>query len=142
MATHVDFPFAVEGDRATGGTRLVNARFRFTVRTARELERASGVGITLLVARGQSVEAMVLLACYGLRWQHKRLTEDETVDLVDKFLDAGGDCKALSGALYKALNESGVYGEPLPPEPVNVAVEGEGSENPIGGTPTRSSSTS
>ncbi len=124
--TTVDFPFGVKknGDETT----FVDARFRFTIRTARELERASGVGLQMLLARGQTVEALVLLVCYGLKWEYKKMTEDAAAEKLEEFVDAGGDVIELSKALKDALNASGVYGRDasktkaaidlsLPPEP-------------------------
>jgi hypothetical protein len=125
--TTVDFPFGVKKN-SEGEASFVDVRFRFTIRTARELERASVVGLSLLLARGQTVEALVLLVCYGLKWERKTMNEDHAVNLLDQFVEAGGNVNSLAEALRKALNESGVYGPSatatkeaidlsLPPEP-------------------------
>lgn len=92
--------------------RFDTVEFRFTTKSARALERAAGSGIAWLVARGQSVEALVLLVCYGLQWQFPKMTEQKATDLIDAFVDAGGDTKELSKAAMRALEESGVYGKP------------------------------
>ncbi len=116
----VFFPLVPITDDDTGKTTFKDVEFRFTIRTTREMERSAGCGVQLLHARSQSVEALVLLLCYGLRWKDKK--EDKAVDLIDTYLNAGGETEALSKALVKSLNESGVYG--TPPE------EREGDENP------------
>jgi hypothetical protein len=110
MAATVAFPFAVKTND-DGSTSLVETDFRFTIKTARELEKSAGQGIAYLVARGQSVESLVLLVCYGLRFARPKLREDDAVQLIQDFLDAGGDVNKLSEALVKCLNESGVYGQ-------------------------------
>jgi hypothetical protein len=109
MPATVEFPFAVKKNE-DGSASFVEQSFRFTIKTARELEKAAGSGIAYLVARGQSVDALVLMVCYGLRWSHPKLREDDAVELVDAYVDAGGDVTQLMSALVKALNESGVYG--------------------------------
>ena len=106
--TTVEFPFGVKKD-SEGVASFVDIGFRFTIRTALELERASG-GLQMLLARGQSVWALVLLVCYGLKWNRKKITEDDAIQLLDQFVEADGDTRALTQALSKALNESGVYG--------------------------------
>jgi hypothetical protein len=60
MAATVEFPFAVKKNE-DGSTAFVETSFRFTIKTARELEKSAGQGIAYLVARGQSVESLVLL---------------------------------------------------------------------------------
>lgn len=84
--------------------------FRFGTKNARALERAAGSGIAWLHAQGRSVEALVLLVCYGLRMDYPRMTEDKAVDIIDAFIERGGNTKLLSDAAAKALYESGLYG--------------------------------
>jgi hypothetical protein len=118
--TSVSFPFFVGMPGEDKTISLVDAEFRYTTKFTRQLERAAGTGLSWLIARGQSVECAVLLVCYGLKHLGKvpfrgkqiEMTEDVAVDLIDEFIDAGGDVKALSEALYKGLNASGVYGKP------------------------------
>ena len=125
--TTVEFPFGVKRDE-DGKVSFIDVSFRYTIKTARELERASGVGLNLLLARGQSVEAMVLLVCYGLKWARKTMTEEIAIDKLDEYVEAGGDVTKLVVALRDALNASGVYGPDatktkaaidlsMPPEP-------------------------
>src|SRR5688572_17940377 len=120
------FPFFVRLPTADKTIPLLDAEFRYTTKAVRQLERAAGTSILLLLSSGRTVEALVLLVCYGLKWKSlkahglKRLgadgkplaemTEDVAVDLIDEFIDAGGNTGDLSNALYKALNTSGVYG--------------------------------
>lgn len=94
--------------------------FRFTTKSARALERAAGSGLAWVIARGQSVEALVLLVCYGLQHLFPKMTEAKATDLIDAFIDRGGDVAELSKAAHQALNASGVYGKP----------EGEGDARP------------
>lgn len=130
--TTVDYPFYPTTDEA-GTTTFKDARFRFTIRTTREMEKSAGCGVGLLQARMQSIEVVVLLVCYGLRWDDKKMTEEKAVDLVEKYLDAGGDVIKLSAALVKCLNTSGVYGKPDP--------EVEGDANPTKTTETSTATT-
>jgi len=71
----------------------------------------------VLRLRGQSIYAICLLACYGLKHADKQMTEDKAAELIEIYRDRGGpdgvpgDMKALYDALVKALNESGVYGD-------------------------------
>jgi hypothetical protein len=113
--TSVDFDLNVTialDDAGKKKERYESVAFRFTTKSARALERAAGSGISWLIVRGQSVEALVLLLCYGLQWSHPKMTEQKAIDIIDAFIERGGKVKDLSTALHKALNESGVYGEP------------------------------
>lgn len=114
-------PFALNvtiRDEATGRQeRYDEVAFRFTTKSARALERAAGSGIGWLLVRGQSVEALVLLLCYGLQWQFPKMNEARAVDIVDAFVERDGNVTDLSEALKKALNESGLYGKPDGDEP-------------------------
>lgn len=101
--------------------------FRFTTKTTRALERAAGSGISWLVVRGQSVEALVLLLCYGLLHAYPKMTEQKATDIIDAYIDedregGAGDVKDLASALHKALNESGVYGKPETDDEESVKV--------------------
>lgn len=89
----------------------IQDEFRFSIRTARDLERACGSNYTMLLARGQQIEAICLLTCYGLRHQKKdaRLTVDQATDLVEAYIDRGGSIVALYEALQEAMNRSGCY---------------------------------
>jgi predicted methyltransferase len=87
-------------------------QFRFTIRTARELDRASSVGIQKLLQNGQTTDAMVLMTCYGLRHLDHKMTEQKAEELIQQYVDTGGDAKALFIALFDALNKSGVFGKP------------------------------
>lgn len=85
--------------------------FRFTIKSARALERAAGCNYTMLIARGQQIEAICLLVCYGLRHQKKdaALTVDQATDLVEAFVDRGGNIVELFEALLLAMHRSGCY---------------------------------
>lgn len=92
-----------------------DVEFRFTIKTARDLERASRHlgGIAGLTLRNNTVEVLCILTCYAMRWndpKHK-MTEDKAADLLQAFIDNGGDVGALLTALTKAVQESGVYGK-------------------------------
>jgi len=104
-----------------------DVEFRFTIKTARELERATRPfgGIAGLNLRGSNVEALVVCTLYALRWNRPKLMEDKVIDMIQDFVDAGGDVIDLTNTLTKALNESGVYGKPATPDD-----ESEGDENP------------
>lgn len=121
--TSVSFPFKV-GVPAAGEKTvpLLEVEFRFTTKAARALERSCNGNIDQVLARGRSAEVAVLLVCYGQLWAVPDITEDEAADQIDEFIAAGGDVVALMVALYKGLNESGVYGKP--------PSEGEGAKRP------------
>lgn len=122
--TTVDFPL-IPGK--------ASVKFRFTIPTTRQLELAAGVGIDTLRFRGQTVWALVLLTCYALKWADPKMTEDRAGALIQGYLDGGGTAKALTDALVKALNESGVYGEVEKP----AATEEDGAEDPTTATATQ-----
>ena len=128
--TSVTFPFFVLPPSEDHKTlSFGDAEFRFGTKHARLLERAAGQGIEWVIARGQAVEALVLLVCYGLLWTNKKMTEDKAIDLIDEFIDAGGDATQLRDACLRALNESGVYGKPKLEDDDNTKT-GEGTARP------------
>jgi hypothetical protein len=112
--TSVTFPFFVgKPDPDTKKITFKDAEFRFTTKTSRQLEISAGCGIEWLIARGQSVHTLILLVCYGLMWnKNLKMNEDKAIDLIDAFVDAGGDTSELTKACMKAMNSSGVYGLP------------------------------
>ena len=110
--TSTPFPFFVGLPGPDKKITFKDAEFRFTTKSARQIERASGSNVDVLLARGQSVELMVLLVCYGLTWNDDEMTEEKAVDLIDEFVDAGGSTRELLRTLYVALTQSGVYGKP------------------------------
>lgn len=83
--------------------------FRFTIKTSRELDKASG-GITNLLTNGQTTEALVLMTCYGLRHADHRMNESKAEDLIQRFVDTGGNAADLLRALTEAIQASGVWG--------------------------------
>lgn len=95
----------------------IDDEFRFGVKSARDLERAAGCNYQTLFARGQQIEAICLLTCFGLRHdpQFKNLTPDGAADLIDAYVAKDGDIVKLYEALQAAMNHSGVYG-PAPAE--------------------------
>ena len=111
--TSVPFPFKVGPPNPDKSIPLIEVEFRYTTKTARQLERACNGNIERVLGLGRSVDAAVLLVCYGQRWHQASefLTEDEAADQIDEFISAGGNVTDLVVALYKALNESGVYGK-------------------------------
>jgi hypothetical protein len=134
--TSVTYPFFVgKPDPDTKKITFKDAEFRFTTKTSRALEISAGCGIEWLIARGQSVHTLILLVCYGLMWQKNlKMTEDKAIDLIDEFVDAGGDTGELTKACMKAMNQSGVYGLPTEPEKTDDkkdAKDGEGDKAPL-----------
>lgn len=87
----------------------IEDEFRFTIRAARDLERAAGCNYQTLFARGQQIEAICLLTCFALKHVDKSMTVDKATDLVEAFVDSGGNVVALYEALQKAMNKSGCY---------------------------------
>jgi hypothetical protein len=86
--------------------------FKFTVPTTLELEEAAGMSIDMMRLRGQNLKALVLLVCYGLKWDDPSMTEIRARKILGRFVEAGGDVVELTKALVEALNVSGVYGRP------------------------------
>jgi hypothetical protein len=129
--TSVTFPFYVVPPRADKPELTFrDAEFRYTTKTSRRLERAAGCGIATIIARGQFVESIVLMVCYGLQWKDQKMTEDKAVDLVDEFVDAGGDVVKLREACIDALNKSGVYGK-VESDDANTKPEGDEAAAPL-----------
>lgn len=95
-----------------------DVEFRFTIKTARLLERATRPwgGIAALSVRGNNVEVLIAVALHAMLWNKPKLTEDKVIDLIQAFVDNGGDVIALTNTLTKALEDSGVYGQPAKPE--------------------------
>lgn len=91
-----------------------DVEFRFTIATARQLDKASTYGVQLLLKNGQTTEAIVLMTCYGLKHMNHRMTEAKAEELIQQFIDPpnNGDTTLLFTALFKALQESGVFGKP------------------------------
>jgi hypothetical protein len=85
--------------------------FRFTIATARQLDKASEYGVQVLLKNGQTTDAIVLMTCYGLRHINPKMTEAKAEELIQQFIDGGGDAMDLFNALFKALQASGVFGK-------------------------------
>lgn len=94
----------------------IDVEFRFTIRAARDLERLAGCNFQTLFARGQQVEAVCLLLWAALRHADPKLTAEKAVDIVEQFVDRGGNIVALYEALQKAMDKSGCYAPALPDE--------------------------
>lgn len=84
--------------------------FKFTAKYARQMERAAGCGIPMLLMSGRTIDALVLMVCYGIKHAKPNMTEDKAVEWIDAFIAAGGNVTELSEAVMKAMNQSGVYG--------------------------------
>lgn len=115
MSSPIAFPFIPTRNKER---ELVwqDVEFLFTIRAAKELEEVAGCGPGHLVLRGQSVKALVLMVWHALKHADPTITEKKAETAIQKYLDAGGKVKPLSEALYKAMNEAGVYGDPDVPE--------------------------
>lgn len=85
--------------------------FRFTIKTARELDKAAQHGIAVLLKNGQTTDALVLMTCYGLKHSDHRMNEGKAEELIQRYVDDGGDAAELLAALTKALQASGVFGK-------------------------------
>ena len=86
--------------------------FHFGVVTAQALEDMGGANPAYLAASGKQVTACVLMVMHGLTHVDPTMNQRKAQKLVQRYLDAGGKIKPLMDALAKALNESGVYGDP------------------------------
>jgi hypothetical protein len=109
MSTSPTVPFALIPGQP-------DVEFRFTIKTARDFERAARPhgGIEAIRYRGGATEVTVMMTLYALRWKMPRLTDDQVVDMLQVFVDEGGNVSDLIMAIDKALTESGVYGRPEP----------------------------
>jgi len=112
MPITVKYPFYPNKASATGQRTWKDAEFKFTIVSVEEMEETAGCGIEYLRLQGKQIRALILLACYGLRWTEPDMNPARARKLLTRFVDADGDVVALTKALVKALNESGVYGSP------------------------------
>lgn len=103
-----------------------DVHFRFTIATACELDDASQHGVQVLLSTGKTTKAIQLMTCYGLKHADHRMTEAKATNLIQRYVDAGGDMAELMKALTKALQVSGVLGK----------VDGGDEENPTTATTT------
>lgn len=87
--------------------------FRFTIKAARDMEKAAGCNYQKLIEDTRQIEAICLMTCYGLKHDQPKMTLDKAVDLVDAFVDKGGSIVDLGIALQKAMLKSGCYGTPI-----------------------------
>lgn len=94
----------------------IPVEFRFSIKSAREMERFAGCNYTKMLADTRQIEAVCMMVCYGLRHEDPKLTVDKAADLVDAFVEKGGNIIELYLALQKAMDYSGVYGPPLKDE--------------------------
>lgn len=100
-----------------------DVQFRFTISTARQLDKASQYGVQVLLKNGQTTEAIVLMTCYGLRHADHRMTEAKAEEMIQQYIDQGGDTTLLFTALFKALQESGVFGKAAAGDEANPTTE-------------------
>jgi hypothetical protein len=116
-----------------------DVEFRFTIATARLLERATRPwgGIGALTLRGNNIEVLVATTHHALLWNKPNLKEQKVIDWIQAFVDEGGDVIEMTNALNRALEMSGVYGKPDKPEVDDD--EPEGVANPQ--TPTTAATT-
>lgn len=133
MSEPVRFPLIPGKANGDGTVPWKEVEFLFTVRAAKDLEEVAGTSPYLLSLRGQSVKATVLMVLFGLRHADAAMNESRAVALLDKYLKGGGKLKPLNEALVKAMNESGVYGDPdtpEAPEPLEDKDEGDPQPDP------------
>lgn len=94
----------------------IPVEFRFGIKSAREMERFAGCNYTKMLADTKQIEAICMMVCYGLRHEDPTLTVDKAADLVEAYVDDGGNIVELYLALQKAMDYSGVYGPPVKEE--------------------------
>lgn len=99
--------------------------FRFGIKAARDLERAAGCNYLQLFTRHQQVEALCLLTCYCLKHDDPTMTVDKATDLLELYVDKGGNMATLTTALMQAVNLSGAYGTPEPEDAARPTTAGE-----------------
>lgn len=88
-------------------------RIKYTMKTARQLEAAAralnGSGIAALMAGAQIPDVIALLTCYGIKHEDPKMNESKAEDIVQIFIDNGGDVEDLYDKLTDALIASGLY---------------------------------
>lgn len=88
-------------------------RFKFTLKTARELDAAARRlgcdSFQALMSSGATPDAIALLVCYGLKWEDHKMTEARAEAMTQTFIDSGGDVEELFDKLTDALVVSGIY---------------------------------
>ena len=132
MSVPVAYPFIPSKPDDDGVVSWRDVEFLYTVKAAKDLEEIAGTSPYLLSLRGQSVKATVLMVWHGLKHADASMNENKAVNMLQRYLDAGGKLKGLNEALVKAMNESGVYGEPdVPDEPEREGEEGEPAPDPF-----------
>ncbi len=103
-------PFRIKPDAE------IPVEFRFSIKSAREMERIAGCNYTKMFLDTRQIEAICMMVCYGLRHEDPTLTIDKAADRVDAFIEDGGNILDLYKALQKAMDYSGVYGPPVKDE--------------------------
>ena len=87
-------------------------KLRFDFNAIADLEQKAGVGIGALLSEEKvGFNTLRLMIWAGLRWEDKRLTTDQAGEMLQDFVENGGDLTYVSVLLTKALEKSGILGK-------------------------------
>lgn len=90
---------------------------RFDINALADAEEALGVGLGQALQSRAGIRELRALLWAGLRWEDKKLTLERTGEILQEYVESGGDLTAVAEALTKALAASGLIHEGNPPRP-------------------------
>lgn len=90
--------------------KLDKLRFlRFDVNALADIEVKAGLGLdTLLGEERVGINAIRVLLWGGLRWEDKALTLEAAGNLLQQYIEEGGDLTALGAQVMDAIRNSGL----------------------------------
>ena len=87
-------------------------KLRFDFNAIADLEQKAGVGIGALLSEEKvGFNTLRLLLWSGLKWEDRKLTSEQAGDLMQDFVENGGDLTYISVLITKALEKSGMLGK-------------------------------
>jgi len=105
---------------------------RFDVNALADLEEKLGIGPAQIFSEERTGYATIRgLLWAGIKWEDKRITVDRAGELLQTFLEKGGELEKLMMPLAEALTNSGIFPrEEEIPESKNEEAGGTTKENP------------
>ena len=87
-------------------------KLRFDFNAIADLEQKAGVGIGALLSEEKiGFNTLRLLLWAALKWEDRKLTSEQAGDLMQDFVENGGDLTYISVLITKALEKSGMLGK-------------------------------
>jgi hypothetical protein len=111
---------------------------RFDLNALADFEQEVGMGFPMLMQSRAIFAATRALAWAGLKWQDRTLSIQGVGDLIQQFVDKGGDMSEVLGACMKAAQDQGALGKNKPEEDLDLDLpeSEEGKEQtPVAETP-------